>query len=415
MSKIDRSPELDRKAEARAAKWRPMWLPDVSTPFLLGTFTAFLVLFGLVMTLSASTVYSLQTTGSAYTVFFRQLAWIGIGAIALVICASVPPRTWRRLAVPLFVVAAGLLVLVLVPGLGINVNGSSRWLGSGSLRIQPSEVAKLGIVLVSALILDRKYKLLDDPAHMLVPLIVPCGVVVAALLLVEPDFGTTLIIAAILLVTLFVGGARLVHIAWTAGGLASAAGVMALAKQYLLARFFVFLNPWQDPQGAGYQVVQSLIAIGSGGPGGLGLGASRQKWMFLPNAHTDFMYSVIAEELGLFGSFAVLILLFGLVLFCVRAAQRAPDRFGALVATGVATWIAVQTVQNLLGVTSLAPVDGAPLPLMSVGGSSASVLMAAIGIVIAIGREGDRALARQEREVRRRRSTKSTKSAGDHL
>lgn len=378
------------------------YLPDMSTPFLLGTFTLFLVVYGLVMTLSASTVYSLQTTGSAYTVFVRQFVWVLIGSGLLAAMSSIDPRIWRKLAIPVLAVSVALLVLVLIPGLGIEVYGSSRWLGAGIFRMQPSELAKLGVVLTVALFLERKYRLLDDPVHLMIPVLAPIGVVVAVLLLLEPDYGTTIIVGGIIFTMMFLGGARAAHLAWTGAGLVSVGAVLMVVASYRLDRLLVFLDPWSDPQGKGYQVVQSLIAIGSGGPDGLGLGASRQKWMFLPNAHTDFVYSIVAEELGLVGSFAVLVLMFGLVFACVRAARRAPDRFGSLVAGGVGTWIGLQALLNLAGVTSLAPVDGVPLPLMSVGGSNACVLMIAIGLVMAIAREGDRALARDVRAARKR-------------
>lgn len=389
---------------SRSRTWRSVLpgLPKASTPLLLGTFTLFLVLFGLVMTLSSSTVYSLQTTGSAYTVFVRQLVWVAIGGGLLAASMSVPHAYWRKLAVPILVVSVVLLVLVLVPGVGIEVYGSSRWLGAGMLRMQPSELAKLGMVLTTAFVLERKYRLLDDPVHLIVPVLAPCGGLVAVLLLLEPDFGTTIIIAGVVFSMMYIGGARSRHLAWTGAGLISAGVVLMFASRYRLERLLVFVDPWADPRGDGYQVVQSLIAIGSGGPDGLGLGSSRQKWMFLPNAHTDFVYSIVAEELGLIGCFTLLVLLFGLVFFCVRAARRAPDRFGTLVAGGVATWIGLQGLLNLAGVTSLAPVDGVPLPLMSVGGSNACVLMLAIGMVMSIAREGDRKLERSRRAARKK-------------
>ncbi len=227
----------------------------------------------------------------------------------------------------------------------------------------------------------------------MVPLIAPIYVVVAVLLLLQPDLGSALVIGALVLTLLFVAGARLKHLAMIAGAAVAGLVVLVLTAGYRLQRLTTFLDPAADREGDGYQIWQSLIAIGSGGVTGRGLGGSRQKWSFLPNAHNDFVFSVVGEELGLVGAVAVLLLVFALVVCFARAAARAPDVFGRLVAAGAAVVVALPTILNVAGVTSVLPLDGVPLPFMSAGGSNMLVLLGLTGIVLSIARAGDRARA----------------------
>ncbi len=369
-----------------------------STPLLIIVLTVALGLTGLVMTLSASPIRALQTTGSAYSIFLRQALWMVAGFGAFAAAASIRYVVWRKAAIPLLILSVVLLALVLVPGVGVTVFGATRWLGLGPLRVQPSEIAKIAVVLMCALVLERRHSKLDDIMHVTVPLIFPMLAGLALLILLEPDLGTTIMIAAIVIFMLAIAGVRLAHMTAMAGVGLGLLVILALTASYRRERMTAFLDPWSDASEGGYQVVQSLIAIGSGGPTGAGLGASRQKWSFLPSADTDFIFAILGEELGLIGAVGVLGLITGLVLLCVRAARRAPTVFGSLVAGGVGLWIGVQAFLNIGAVTGLLPVTGVPLPLMSVGGSNAVVLLLAIGIVVAIAREGDRAFAKAERQ-----------------
>lgn len=364
---------------------------------------ALVLTFGLVMTLSASLVYALDSTGSAYTVFLRQAVWVAAGVVAMVACAAIPYQRWSRW-VPVIVVAVfALLIMVKIPGLGISVNGARRWVGWGPIRLQASEFAKFGFLLAAAAILAKKRRMLQDPVNAVVPVVVPLWTGIALLVMLEPDLGTTLVITSICFLLLFVAGVRLDLMGILGAVGAVGVAILAYIEPYRRARMLSFLQPFNDPHGGGYQVVQGMIAMGSGGVSGVGLGASRQKWMFLPNAHTDFIFAVIGEELGLVGSMVLLSLLCLLVAYCVRAARRAPDLFGTLVASGVACWLAVQAVLNIGAVTAVLPITGVPLPLVSVGGSNVLVLLASLGIVVNIARQGDIEVARAEHRHRRAR------------
>ncbi|MDZ7734049.1 MAG: FtsW/RodA/SpoVE family cell cycle protein [Acidimicrobiia bacterium] len=271
-------------------------------------------LVGLVMVLSASQVVALYEQGSSWYYFVRQAIWLGVGGVALVVAMVVDYHVWQRWARAVLLVAVGLLALVLV--VGEEVNGSKRWLGIGDFGIQPSEFAKLAVILFAADLLARRADRIERTDLTLRPLIVVLAVV-AALILLEPNLGTTLVLAAIVFAMLFVAGTPLRSLA-AVGAFGMGGGLlMALAAPYRRARLLAFLDPWSDPQNTGYQTIQSLVGTASGGLLGVGLGASRAKWGFLPFAHTDFIFAVIAEELGLLGAFGD-----DLALHRVRRARR---------------------------------------------------------------------------------------------
>lgn len=362
---------------------------NVPTTVLIVVCVGLLVLVGLVMTLSASTVFSMAEAGSPYAVFTKQLivAVAGVGAMAL--ASQIPYGVWRRLG--WVVLAAAFALLVAVLAFGVERFGAKRWFEFGFGQVQPAEFAKFGILLVSAAVLERRWRQLDDVRLVMVPLIAPIYVVIAVLLLLQPDLGSALVIGVLVLSLLFLAGTRLRHLAMIAGAAVAGLVVLVLTAGYRLQRLTTFLDPAADREGDGYQIWQSLIAIGSGGVTGRGLGGSRQKWSFLPNAHNDFVFSVVGEELGLVGSVALLLLVLALVVCFARAAARAPDLFGRLVAAGAAVVIALPTILNVAGVTSVLPLDGVPLPFMSAGGSNMLVLLALTGIVLSIARAGDRA------------------------
>jgi cell division protein FtsW len=352
---------------------------------------AVLNIIGLVMVLSASSVQSLQESGSTWGYFIRQATWLVLATAALVCTVRVDYRSWRRLALPLLVVTAVLLVAVLHPALGVEVNGARSWFDLGPARLQPSEVAKLALLVFSADLLARRAHRVDDSRLTLRPVLLVGGVVIG-LILAQSDLGAAIVVGAIVMSVLFLAGIPLARLG---GVLALAsAGILALAlrETYRRDRLLVFLNPTEDPLRAGYQITQSLTGVASGGLLGVGLGASRAKYGFLPNAHTDFIFAIIGEELGLVGAVLVVGMFVAFAVLGVRTALRAPDRFGMLIAGGITAWILAQALVNIGGVLGLLPITGLTLPFISFGGSSLVVTMAATGILLNV--------ARQERQVR---------------
>jgi cell division protein FtsW len=351
---------------------------------------ASLVVIGLVMVLSASSVRAYEDYGSSFLFFLRQLAYAGVGAGAFLLTVRMRYPAWQRLCVPLLAISGALLVLVLLPGFGTVAGGSARWLQVGPVTIQPSEIAKLAVIAFSAALMSRRWRRLGDLRELVLPLAPVVGLI-CGLILLQPDMGTAVIIVASVFVLLFVAGARLKHLVVGGAGLGALGFALMYVEGYRWARFVSFINPWSDPQGSGYQTIQSLIALTSGGPLGVGLGASRQKWSYVPNAHTDFIFAIIGEELGLVGALVVLAL-FGALLYAgVRIALRAPDTFGRLLAVGICGWFGVQAVVNLGAVTGLLPITGVPLPFVSFGGSSLVVSMAAVGVLVSVARSRRRA------------------------
>jgi len=358
-----------------------------STPLfvLLAMDVSALVVVGLVMVLSASSVQALRDFGSSWVVFQRQAMWVVIGAVALLLAVRTDYSRWRKPAVPLVLLALGLLVVVLVPGLGVSVRGSSRWLGSGQFRIQPSEFAKLAILLFTADLLARRGAK-GDVRTALRPVLLVFGFA-AFLVMGQPDMGTTLVLGCIVLALLFVGGVELRTLGSLVGIATGGALLLGLVEGYRRARLFSFLNPWKDAGNTGYQIVQSLVGLASGHWTGLGLGASRAKWGFLPNAYTDFIFAIIGEELGLLGTLLVIALFVAFAVLGVRTALKAPDRFGALLAAGITAWVVGQALINIGAVIGVLPVTGVPLPFVSFGGSSLVITMGAAGILLNIARQ----------------------------
>ena len=367
---------------------------------LIGMTVGALVLLGLIMILSASNVAAFAQYGSSFRFFTRQLVWAAAGLAAFAVCARIDYRRWRRASGPLLGIVLLLLLLVLVPGVGIAAGGSARWLGAGPLQFQPSEVAKLALVLFLADAYARKKERgYGDFSYAMFPALPAIGLL-ALLIMLQPDLGTTLLLGGIGFGILFAAAVpgRFLVPTIAAGG--AAAAVAALIEPYRRARVLAFLNPWEDPFNTGYHTIQSLIAVGSGGWFGVGLGASRQKWLYIPNAHTDFIFAIFAEETGLVGSLVVIGMFAFLAYMGVRVARRAPDRFGMLVATGITLWVSLQALVNMGAVTASMPVTGVPLPLVSFGGSSLVISLAAMGILVNIAYHGER--ARRERGSSRR-------------
>jgi cell division protein FtsW len=357
-----------------------------STAVLLVATVAVLNVVGVVMVLSASSVASLTNYGSPWYFFFRQIMWTLLGLGAFVFALRFDYRRWRALVRPLLIASVVLLVVVLVPGIGIYVSGSRRWLGAGMLRFQPSEIAKLALLLYAADLVSRRSGELHDWRRVVRPVVLVLGMF-ALLVMKEPDLGSAMVLAIVVLAVLVAGGVKKRHLAVVFGLGITAVTFLALAEPYRRTRMLTFLDPFADASNSGYQISQSLIALGSGGFTGVGLGAGRAKWNFLPNAHTDFIFAIIGEELGLIGCFLVMGLFIAFAVFGARAALRAPDRLGALVAAGATVWVVGQAVINIGAVVGLLPVTGIPLPFVSFGGSALITTMLATGILVNIARQ----------------------------
>jgi cell division protein FtsW len=353
---------------------------------ILSLSVAVLTMAGLVMVLSASSVSAFAEYGSSFRFFKRQLLYAVIGSAALLGAARLPYRVWRRAWAPLCGLTVLLLLLVLHPAVGTTVGGAARWIQVGPVSLQPSELAKFAVVAACASIMAGNLRTLDsDPVRWILPLALVVGGV-SLLILLQPDLGTMMVVVLAAFVLLFVTGVRL-RLLFTTAVLSGTVGLaLIMGEGYRRARFLSFLNPWADPRNAGYQIVQSLIALGSGHVVGVGLGASRQKWRYVPNAHTDFIFSILGEELGLIGELLVLTLFAALVYAGIRIALKAPDPFGRLLAAGITAWLGLQALVNLGAVTGLLPITGVPLPFVSFGGSSLIVSLGAVGVLLSIGR-----------------------------
>lgn len=356
--------------------------PLTSYYLVLGS-AALLTTIGLVMVLSASSVTAYVRTGSSYYYFLRQSIGVLLGLPAMWIAMRLPVRAYRWLGYPLLLASLGLLVVV--PILGSSAYGAKRWIDLGMIQFQPSEPAKLALVLWGADLLCRKERLLDQWRHLLVPLL-PVFTMLAALVMLQPDLGTTIVLLAITLALLWIVGApgRLFGVLSAAAGALLA--VMIVVEPYRLQRFTDFWNPWADPLHSGYQGAQGLLTLASGGWWGLGLGASRQKWSYLPNQYTDYIFAIIGEELGLIGTLAVLGLFGALGFAGIRIARRSADPFCQLAAGAATCWLLAQALVNIGAVVGLLPITGIPLPLVSYGGSALIPSMFAVGMLAAFAR-----------------------------
>jgi len=379
----------ERPADVRHAPWaavRQLVNRPLTPYYLILGSTVLLTILGLVMVLSASSVESYVDSGSLWAVGKKQALWVAIGIPLFAVATRMPTRFWRVIAVPALIGSIVLLVLVLVPGIGMSVNGNQNWIQlPGSFRIQPSEAAKLALVIWGADVLARKERLLGQVSHLVVPLIPVAGLVVT-LILLGGDLGTSLIVMAVIAGLLFVSGApfRLFVV------LGSAALVVVLYMTFersaRLSRLQNFLDPFADYQDSGWQAAHSLFALASGGWWGVGLGGSAEKWGALPEAHTDFIFAIVGEELGLVGTLTVLAVFGALVLGIIRVALLTEDTFARFASGTVAVWLGAQAVINIGGVVNLLPITGVPLPLVSYGGSALLATMIGLGMVLSFAR-----------------------------
>jgi cell division protein FtsW len=351
----------------------------------LFTCVAALVGIGLVMVFSASSATSYAEHGDIAYYLKRQLMWLVVGLTGAYFCYRIDYQRLRPLAPYLLVAAIAGLVLVFVPHVGLGVNGGRRWIGTAGLSLEPSEFAKLALVIYLSAMLSVRGERITSLGRGLFPLCIPVAVM-CVLVLKEPDMGTASLLFFTAFALFFAAGARLVHLAAIALSTVPFAALTVLASPYRRARIFAFVDPWKDPLNTGFHIVQSLFALGSGGIFGVGLGASRAKFFYLPEQYTDFIFSVLGEELGLIGTLVVVALFVTLAHRAIRIALAAPDRFGFFLALGCGAMITIQAFVNIGVVSSSWPVTGVPLPFVSFGGSSLVVNLLAVAIIANVGR-----------------------------
>lgn len=357
-------------------------LKSVDIQFLAAIYV--LLSFGLIMVLSASSPIAFATNNDSFYYFKKQLMWAILGSVGMFITANYDYKKLKNWAFPALAFSVLLLLLVLVPGIGRKINDARRWIYIGPINFQPSEVAKITTIIFFSYSLSKNYKELSNFSVFI--LYIAIIGVLALVIMMEPHFSCTMLIAATACVLLLVAGAKFSHFA-ILGCCAIPAVILMVAKApYRLARVVTFLDPFKDIQGDGWQIVQSLYAIGSGGIFGAGLGQSRQKYMNIPEPQNDFIFSILAEEFGLIGAILVALMFIFLIVRGIKIALNAPDMFGTLLATGIVAMIAIQAIVNIAVVTSSMPVTGMPLPFFSYGGTALAITMAEMGIVLNISR-----------------------------
>jgi len=367
------------RAPARPANAPPQGHVDT---VLVGTLIV-LASFGTLVLFSASYAVGIRDTGDSLYFLKRQAASAVLGVAALLVTARVDYHFWRRWSVPAMV-GTGLMLLAVLP-LGRTVFGARRWFEVGPVQVQPSEIMKFVLILYMADLLDRKGSRIRHFLNGAIPFAIILGVILF-LVMLEPDLGTATVLAVIGISVFLIAGADIRQLGLFLMSGVGAFALLAFTAPYRRERLLLFLHPERDLRDAGWQLWQARIALGDGGIFGLGLGASRQKFSWLPAAHTDAIFAVIGEELGLVGCAVVIGLFAAMAVRGYRTAMRAPDRFGAIMATGITTWLAFQAVINIGGVTTAIPFTGVPLPLFSYGGSSLAVTLGALGVLINISR-----------------------------
>lgn len=350
---------------------------------------ASLVVIGIIMIFSSSFSYAMVNMNDGYFFLKRVLIWSVIGTFGMVFCAKFPYHQWKRLANIIIIVSLVLLVLVLTP-VGTTINGAKRWIGVGTLSVMPSEVAKFAVIVYVAASIERKKEKMQSFIYGVVPYLLLIGIFFG-LINEQPDFSTAFVVAVIVFALVFVGGMKMSHfIGLAATGFAGLSSMIAYillsANNYRANRITAFLDPWADPTNTGFQAVQSLLALGSGGLFGRGLGRSVQKHFYLPEPQNDFIFAIIGEELGYIGGIVILLLFMILIWRGIRIAINAPDLFGCLLATGFVAMVTVQVIINIAVATSSMPVTGMPLPFISYGGNSLAINMALAGILLNISR-----------------------------
>lgn len=348
---------------------------------------AALIAVSIVMVYSSSSVVALTNYGDPAYFMKRQVLWtlLGLGLMAVTMHTDHRAFGDQRAALGLLLISLLLFFATLVPGIGHVVNGARRWLRLGGLTFQPSELAKFGMAVYISYYAAKKGERIRDFSNGLIPAFVVTGLFIAAAVS-QPDFGTAVILASLVYVMLFAAGANALHIFGVAAACVPFVYSAMIRTSYRQRRIFAFLDPWSDPTGAGHQIIQSFLALGSGGIFGRGLGEGRQKLLFLPERHSDFIYAVIGEELGLIGAGVVLLFFFVILWRGVRISLMAGERFSSMLALGITLVICIQGFVNMAVVTGLLPTKGIVLPLVSYGGSSLVITLGAVGVLLNISR-----------------------------
>ncbi len=383
-----RRPRSIRESRARWARSRPgpeELGPPTGTFYAIAGVVAVLVMLGLVMVLSASAVTEANLGHSPYRVFAKQAMWAGLGLVALVAMAKISYRRWQRLVIPITLLAVAAMAAPFAPGVGASVNGARSWIRLGPLSVQPSEFLKIAVVILTADLLTRRREDLADRTSTLFPLgaIAAIG---AGLCLVQGDLGAAVVLGAIVFSVAWVAGVPATPLAGMAVGAIGATLLFVVSSPRRLDRFTAFMNIAEEKDHLAYQTYQGYLSMASGGLSGSGIGGSNAKLGYLPYAHSDFIFAVIADELGLIGTVAVIGGFVMLVGLGVQTAIASPDRFGMLLAGGIAAWFGVQAIVNIGGVVGFLPVTGLTLPFFSAGGSSLFVSMTAAGLLLSVAR-----------------------------
>lgn len=356
-----------------------------SVDLTLLTCVVLLVFIGIMMVFSSSYYYALEHENNKFHYLTRDVFWAGVGFIAMMITMNVPYTFYKKISRPMMVIAVILLILLFVKPFGKTVNGATRWLDIGPTTLMPSEVAKFAVIIFVADLLERKRNVIHRFKEGLLPFL---GLIVllAGLIIKQPNLSTAITISLLIVTMVFVAGARLTHLFGL--GLLGAAAVVAaiILEPYRMKRFMTFLDPFKDPQGDGYQVVQSLYALGTGGLTGVGLGKSTLNKLYIPEPQNDFIFATIGEELGWIGSICIMLIFLTLIYRGVKIALNARDYFGCLLATGITALVSIQVMINIAVATSSMPVTGLPLPFISYGGNFLVLLLALMGILLNISK-----------------------------
>ncbi|MDD5772883.1 MAG: putative lipid II flippase FtsW [bacterium] len=341
---------------------------------------------GIIMIYSSSAMIAYENFGDSYYYLKKQLVWFIIGIIFVLITVNIDYHFWDKISKPLLIFGLILLGVVLIPRASKEIGIARRWIEIGGFRFQPTELIKLIIVIYMASSLSRKQREIEVSFSAwfqdLIILGLVCGLVV-----LQPDFGTAVILGGTVFIMFFVSGVKLVHLFSIVLSCVPLLYFLIFSSAYRMKRFLAFFNPWQDPQASGFQIIQSFLAFGSGGTFGLGLGESKQKLFYLPEAHTDFIFSIVGEELGFVGALAVIIIFIGFLLRAGRIVFKAKDSFGCFLSLGILTVIGLEFLVNISVVLGMLPTKGTPLPFISYGGSSLIFTMASVGILLNISKE----------------------------
>ena len=344
-----------------------------------------LIFFGIIMISSSSVVVSLEHTGKSYSYVIKQIISLALGLVGMLVMYNIDYRFWKKNSLWMLIVTLLLLIMVFVPGIGKSAGGAHRWIGIGNNWFQPSELVKLTFLIYLAAWLDNMGDKIKNFWTGFVPFAFLIAIV-GILIMLQPDLGTFSIVFLIAVSVFFAAGADLSHMVVGAGIMSAALFLLIKMSPYRQQRLLVFLNPAADAQGAAYHINQALLAVGAGGWWGLGFGQSRQKYLYLPEAHTDSIFAIIAEELGFIRSSLVILAFLVLAYLGLRIARNAPDTFAKLICIGVTAWIIFQAFINIGAMINIFPLTGVPLPFISYGGSSLIILLAAVGLILNISK-----------------------------